>query len=201
MTFTLVSPAVPSRFLLDPTILAGQLAPASLTGDQRDVAAYQRFFGNPQRALEATSLAQETRLSPHTINRRLAAVKRLMQEAAAQAYVEGATAEAFRRIKSVPVKALKNRTKLHTSIRLTPGQMRQLCGAPDPRILLGRRDRALLHTLATSGCRVSEVVTLTASQLTVRDGRFFLQILGKNDTEARDAPLILPALPAGATGR
>ena len=159
---------------LDPAILAGQLAPASLAGYRRDVALYLRFCGEPQTALQAASLArwrthlaQATRLSPHTINRRLAAVKRLLQEAAAQGYVASATAEAFRRVPGVPVKALKDRLKATARTRLTPGQMRQLCETPDPRTLIGRRDRALLHTLATSGCRVSEVVTLTAAQLEI----------------------------------
>jgi len=190
------SPAIAVVWLPDPAILAGQLAPASLTGYQRDFAAYLRFCGDPATALAPVSLArwrthlaQETRLSPHTINRSLAAVKRLLQEAAAQGYVDGTTTEAFRRVASVPVKALKDRIKTTCQMRITPGQMRQLCEAPDPGTLLGRRDRALLHTLASSGCRVSEVVTLTAGQLTVRHGSFFLQILGKNDTEARDAPL------------
>ena len=89
----------------------------------------------------------------------------------------------------VPVKALKDRLKATARTRITPGQMRQLCETPDPRTLIGRRDRALLHTLATSGCRVSEVVTLTAAQLLSRDGNFFLEVLGKNQTEARTAPL------------
>jgi len=156
----------------DAALLAGQLAPASIAGYRRDVALYLRFCGEPQTALQPASLArwrthlaQATRLSPHTINRRLAAVKRLLQEAAAQGYVESATAEAFRRVPGVPVKALKDRLKATARTRITPGQMRQLCETPDPGTLIGRRDRALLHTLATSGCRVSEVVTLTAAQL------------------------------------
>ena len=181
---------------LDPAILAGQLAPASLAGYQRDIAAYLRFCDDLQTALEAaslarwrTSLAQHTALSPHTINRRLAAVKRLLHEAAVQGYVDRTTAEAFRRVPGVPVKALKDRLKATARTRLTPGQMRQLCETPDPRTLIGRRDRALLHTLATSGCRVSEVVTLTAAQLLSRDGNFFLAVLGKNQIERRTTPL------------
>lgn len=196
MTLTVPSPALSAVVLPDPAILVGQLAPASLAGYQRDIAAYRRFCDDLQTALEPTSLArwrthlaQATRLSPHTINRRLAAVKRLVHEAAAQGYVESATAEAFRRVPGVPVKALKDRLKATARTRITPGQMRQLCETPDPRTLIGRRDRALLHTLATSGCRVSEVVTLTAAQLLSRDGHFFLAVLGKNQTEARTAPL------------
>ena len=193
---TLALPTPLAGTALDPAILAGQLAPASIAGYQRDIAAYLRFCDDLQTALEAaslarwrTALAQHTALSPHTINRRLAAVKRLLHEAAAQGYVASATAEAFGRVPGVPVKALKDRLKATARTRITPGQMRQLCETPDPRTLIGRRDRALLHTLATSGCRVSEVVTLTAAQLVSRDGNFFLTVLGKNQTEARTASL------------
>ena len=196
MSLTVAVPALAPGVLPDPRILAGQLAPASLAGYRRDIALYLRFCGDLQPALEATSLArwrthlaQQTSLSPHTINRRLAAVKRLLQEAAAQGYVAVATAEAFHRVAGVQVTALRHRLKATARTRLTPGQMRQLCDAPDRTTVLGWRDRALLHTLATSGCRVSEVVTLTAAQLLSRDGSFFLEVLGKNQIEHRTTPL------------
>ena len=47
----------------------------------------------------------------------------------------------------------------------------------------------MLLTLASSGCRVSEVVTLTTPQLVSREGHFFVEVLGKNQTETRLAPL------------
>jgi len=196
MTLTVPAPALISVVLPDPAILVGQLAPASIAGYQRDIAAYRRFCDDLQTALEPTSLArwrthlaQATRLSPHTINRRLAAVKRLVHEAAAQGYVDVATAEAFRRVAGVQVAALRARLKATARTRITPGQMRLLCEAPDRMTGIGWRDRALLHTLATSGCRVSEVVTLTTTQLRSRDGNFFLAVLGKNQTEHRTTPL------------
>src|SRR5207249_4406239 len=73
--------------------------------------------------------------------------------------------------------------------RLAPGPMRRLCDAPDSQTLRGRRDRALLAALASSGCRVSEVVTLRTDQLVTRAGRFVVQVLGKNQTAPREAPL------------
>lgn len=48
---------------------------------------------------------------------------------------------------------------------LNPQQIRLLCDAPDPQTLLGLRDRALLATLASSGCSVGEVVGLQAVQI------------------------------------
>lgn len=176
--------------LFDTTILAGQLAPSSLQGYQQDLTAYLRFCGgDPATALDParlarwrTALAQDTQLSPSTINRRLAAVRRVVQEAALQGYVDGNTADAFRRVQGVTAKALKDRLRVRTPI--TVGQMRQLCEAPDRTTLRGWRDRALLHTLASSGCRVSEVVSLTTAQLSSREGDFFLVVTGKNQSTA-----------------
>ena len=188
---TLLTTLVP-----DPSILTGQLAATSLVGYRRDIALYLRFCADPATALQATSLArwrthlaEDTRLSPYTINRRLAAVKRLFQEAAAQGYVDIVSAEAFRRVAGVQTKALKDRIKTTARTRITTGHMRQLCEAPDRATVLGWRNRALLHTLASSGCRLTEVVTLTPAQLLSREGSFFLEVLGKNQTEPRLAPL------------
>jgi integrase len=177
-------------------ILTGHLAPASLVKYHQAQRAYLAFCATPAQALQATSLArwrthlaQHTPLSPHTINRLLAAVKRLVKEAAAQGYVDIVTAAAFASVSGVKPQALKDRLKTTTRTRITPGQMRLLCEAPDPQTLRGRRDRALLATLASSGCRVSEVVALTAVQISSRTGRFVLQVLGKNQTALREAPL------------
>ena len=105
--------------LLDTAILTGQLAPQSLAGYQHDLTAYLRFCGDPDAGLQAASLArwrmalaQDTRLSPSTINRRLAAVKRVVAEAAAHGAVDHRTAEAFRRVPGVPLKAMKDRFKV-----------------------------------------------------------------------------------------
>jgi integrase/recombinase XerD len=180
--------------LFDTTILTGKLAPPSLAGYQQDLTAYLRFCGTPEAALEAATLArwcvhlaQATPLSPHTINRKLSAIKRLVREAALQGYLEHATAEAFRRVPGVALKAMKERLKRPT--RLTPAQMRSLCDAPQRLTLPGWRDRALLHTLASSGCRVSEALTLTPAQIRSEAGDFFLSIVGKNKVEPRLVPL------------
>jgi integrase/recombinase XerD len=178
---------------LDAALLAGQLAPGSLAGYRQDLAGYLHFCGELE-ALDATSLARwrtslalQTSLSPHTINRRVSAVKRLMHEAAAQGYLDQGVAEAFRRVSGVPTKALKDRLRIRT--RITPGHMRQLCDAPDRNTLRGWRDRALLLTLASSGCRVSEVVSLKSAHIRSDAGSFFLEVLGKNQTAPRLAPL------------
>lgn len=180
----------------DSRILAGQLAPSSIRMYQRDFLAYLAFCRDVHEALDATTLArwrthlaQATDKSPNTINRMLAAVRRLMKEAATQGYLSGDAALAFDRVEGVKVKALKGRTKPNSRVRISPTMMRQLCDAPDATTLLGLRDRALLHTLASSGVRISELASLLTSQLIERDGGCFVQVMGKNDVEPRDAPL------------
>jgi integrase len=180
----------------EPTILTGHLAPTSLRKYQQAVAAYRTLCGTDAQALEATSLArwrthlaQHTTLSPHTMNRQLAAVKRLVKEAAAQGDLAVATAAAFASVSGVTPQALTHRLSTTARTRITPGDMRRLCEAPDAHTLRGLRDRALLATLASSGCRVSEVVALTTPQIVARRGRFVVQVRGKHQTAPREAPL------------
>jgi len=134
-------------------------------------------------------LATDTTLSPNTINRMLAAVKRMVKEAAVQGYLSHDTALAFAKIEGVKVVALKERIKPHARTRITPVDMRRLCDAPDATTLKGVRDQALLATLASSALRVDELATLTVEQIVPQGRGYLLRILGKNDVEHRDAPL------------
>ncbi len=191
-----------------PHLLTGRLARSTVAKYTRDCLAYVTFCGaDSTTALQAatlrrwrTYLVEDTALSPHTINRLLAAVKRAVQEGAVQGLVAHAVAEAFAQVEGVSVEALLHRLKAQARVRITPAQMRQLCEAPPADTLLGRRDRALLHTLASSGCRLSEVVALTPAQLTRRDGAGFLQVLGKRQRQPREAPLAQEAAAAIAAG-
>ena len=139
-------------------------------------------------------LATATTISPNTINRMISAVKRLVKEAAVQGYATHETAAAFEQVQGVKVKALKERQKAHARTLISPEQMRAICTAPNASSLAGKMHRALLATLAGSGCRISEVVSLTPSQIeygTDDDGRsgWYLMVMGKNETEAGKRPL------------
>jgi integrase/recombinase XerD len=90
----------------------------------------------------------------------------------------------------VKVRALKERTKKNARTKISPAAMRRLCDAPDQNTLVGLRDVALLHTLASSGTRISEAATLTVDQLCERDCGHFLLVTGKNQVEARETPLL-----------
>jgi integrase/recombinase XerD len=189
--------ALLGEFLPSPELLTGRLAASTVAIYAWDCTAYVTFCGYDSTVVLSaetlrrwrTHLVADTPLSPHTINRMLAAVKRVVKEGARQGLVDRAVAAAFAQVEGVSVTALRHRLKAQARVRITPAQMRQLCEAPPAATLLGRRDRALLLTLATSGCRISEVVALTPAHVTARDGSYFLQVLGKRQHTPREAPL------------
>ena len=185
----------------DTSILAGSLAASSMATYAKDFRAYLKYAGSAEQALKAetlalwrTHLATSTTLSPNTINRMIAAVKRLVKEAASQGYCSRELSLDFRDVAGVKVKALKARQKAHARTLITPEDMRRICTAPNANTLPGRMHRALLATLASSGCRISEIVSLKPEQIhygqdeSGRNG-FFVEVMGKNQTEPRKAPL------------
>jgi len=197
VTPTRLPRALLGEFLPSPQLLAGRLAASTVAMYTWDCAAYVAFCGYDSTVVLMaetlrrwrTYLVQDTVLSPHTINRMLAAVKRVLREGAVQGLLARDVAEAFGQVEGVSVVALRHRLKAQARVRITPAQMRQLCEAPPTGTLLGVRDRALLATLAGSGCRISEVVSLTVGQLSARDGGYVLQVLGKGQAAPREAPL------------
>ena len=64
-------------------------------------------------AHDAGPARSEPVLSPDMINNKLAAVRSIMVAAAEQGYLAGDTADAFRRVRGVSVKALKDRRSAH----------------------------------------------------------------------------------------
>jgi integrase len=182
--------------LPDVSILAGQVAASSARTYRRDFAAYVSFAETKDSTLDPITLARwrahlaaNTAYSPKTINRMLAAVKRLMKEAGQQGYIASDIAAAFQDVPGVREVALKDRLKKNARTKLSPAQMRMICDAPDRATLIGKRDAALLATMASSGARISEIVSLTAGQLVPRGRGWLINIQGKNDVESRDAPL------------
>jgi integrase/recombinase XerD len=64
---------------------------------------------------------------------------------------------------------------------LTEMQVESLIGAPDTSAAFGLRDRAMLELLYATGLRVSELVTLTTTQLNRRQG--VIRVAGKGNKE------------------
>lgn len=183
---------------LDPAILAGQLAPSSIAGYRADLGHYATWCqGQGFDPLDAASLARYRAalagaggaLSAATINRRLAAVKRLVKEAAGQGRLDANTAARFAGVEGVKPSALRDRQRRHNRTRIPPDEMRRLCAAPDQKTLIGQRDAALLALLASSGVRISEAVGLQVGNIYPRAGGYFVSVLGKGQAEPREAPL------------
>lgn len=73
---------------------------------------------------------------------------------------------------------------------LTEGDVERLLSAPDIDTAIGLRDKAMLELLYACGLRVTELVTLTALQVNVRQG--VVRVMGKGDKE-RLVPMGLAA--------
>jgi integrase/recombinase XerD len=134
-----------------------------------------------------------SQLSPNTINRRLAAIKRLAKASAILKRLPAATAQEFSLVENAQVAPLRHRLRPDARVKIEPLEMHALVEAPDTRSLLGLRDRALLATLAGSGCRISEVVTLQQGHILRHPGGYMLEVLGKGQAQPRLAPLSLEA--------
>ena len=113
-------------------------------------------------ALEAHGYA------PSTINQRLAAVKKLAREAAANGLLDSAVAAGIDQVPGVKQQGTR------AGNWLTKAQAEALINVPDAATLKGRRDRALLALLVGCGLRRGEAVALTVGHIQQRDGRWVI---------------------------
>src|SRR5437660_1324694 len=183
------------------SILSGQLAESSIAMYKRDVQAYFDYaekYALPW--LEPLSLvawrdalALQSEMSPNTINRMIAAVKRIVREMAERKMIAREVNLEFSQVRGVQMKALKTRLKPHSRTRISKDDMRRLCESPDSDTLIGLRDRALLATLASSGIRASEAASLTLRQIVKHSDGYTLLVCGKTDIDYRDAHLSVEA--------
>lgn len=185
---------------LDISVLAGRVRPSTAQMYRRDFAAYLAFAGTASAAMDPSVFAQwravlaQSGKSPNTVNRMLSAVRAVMSAAADAGYVEASLADAFRAKRGVTVGALRENLKPDARTPITKEQLRIVLSLPDMGTLSGMMHRALLITLATSGLRIGEAVSLRQSQLqaiTVSSGTGYriTGVLGKSAEEPRVAPL------------
>lgn len=187
----------------DINIIAGVIKPASEAMYRRDMFAYLDFAQTREIALKPSTLARwraylvnETNKSPNTINRMLSAVRSLMDTAAEQEYITYEIANSFKSVRGVKINALEDRQKEHAQTKISNDDMRRMTDAPDTNTLVGLRDKALLHTLATSGIRASEAAKLTIDRIGRDGNNYYVEIKGKNDEKYRRASLTKEAFDA-----
>ena len=165
----------------DQVWLQDGLAASSLASYRRDLMtwsawlerhAHKSLLTAERTDVEAFLAAQfQKKAKIASINRRLSTLRRFYRLQAAQATL---AADPTLRVKS---------PKLPRSLprNLSEDQVAALLGAPDTATALGLRDRAMLETLYATGLRVSELVGLKLSQVSLDMG--VVRVLGKGNKE------------------
>lgn len=177
----------------DTSILAGTKSPNTIEQYRLHFGAYCQFAGSWVNAMQPATLARwrqslfesDKGYAVASINQRLASVRGVVAEAAQQGYVAYDTAQQFRAVRGLTVKANKGRVKQHARTAISKQDMQRLIDAPNGATLAGQMHRALLLTLATCGMRISEAVALRVSDITFGtddDGNsgWSVMVLGKN---------------------
>ncbi len=165
----------------DQVWLQDGLAASSLASYRRDLVAWaawlerhahKSLLAAERTDVEAFLAAQfQSKARIASINRRLSTLRRFYRLHAAQATI---AADPTLRVKSpkLPRNLPRN---------LSEDQVGALLAAPDPETPLGLRDRAMLETLYATGLRVSELVGLKLSQVSLDMG--VVRVLGKGNKE------------------
>ena len=121
------------------------------------------------------SMLFEKELAPATINLRLAAVRRLAQEAADNGLVDGSVASAISKVHGLRLYGVR------IGIWLTSAGARQLLGVPDSGSVRGKRDRAILAILLGCGLRRAEVAAVSVEQFRIVEDRWVIaDLVGKH---------------------
>jgi integrase len=117
----------------------------------------------------------EKELAPATINQRLAAVRRLAQEAADNGLLDASVASTILRVGGIPLHGVR------IGIWLTTAVARELLGVPNSDSVKGKRDRAVLAVLIGCGLRRGEVAAVSVEQFRIVEDRWVIaDLVGKN---------------------
>ena len=115
-------------------------------------------------------------LSAASINLRLSPIRKLAREMADNGLLDPATAAAVGRVAGV------ERRGTRVGNWLTREQANDLLNAPNPEILIGKRDRAILALLIGCGLRRAELLGLELKDLQQREARWVIpDLLGKGN--------------------
>lgn len=167
----------------DAVWLEDGLSPNTLAAYRRDLSGLSEWLSANGSTLASASeanlqqyIADERRVSQATYNRRLAVLRRFYRWALRESRVAHDP--------TVRLKSARQPPRFPKS--LSEAQVESLLRAPDTDTVLGLRDRAMLELLYATGLRVSELVSLTLTQLSMAEG--LVRVLGKGGKE-RIVPL------------
>lgn len=119
-------------------------------------------------------LVEGGRLSPQSINQRLAAVRAMVRALAVRGYLSWEAATAICTIKSVKAKGVR------MGNWLSRVEVEKLLAAPDVRTVAGVRNAAMLRLMLSCGLRREDVAKLRGVDLAMVGGRWvLLNIVGK----------------------
>lgn len=121
--------------------------------------------------------------SASTINQRLAAIRKLAREAAANGLLEAESAAGIDQVAGIRQQG--NRA----GNWLTRDQAQELINLPDAGTLKGKRDRAILSLLVGCGLRRAEVASLRVDHLQQRENRWVLVDLRGKHGRIRTVPV------------
>lgn len=168
---------------------------------------YIKYAQTLDRAMKATTLIEwrqhlvsNTKYAAATINLSLRAIKCIARELHARRQISREDYWDIKEVRVLPPNALLERRRPNNRVRIEPEQMRALCKAPkvSEENVIALRDRALMMTLATSGCRVSEALAIKYRDIVTLPGNHYAiaNIMGKRQSEPRTAPLSAEAYSA-----
>ncbi len=141
-------------------------------------------FGRPL-VQRYRSFLEENGKAPATINRALAPIRKLSEEASFAGLLPAATANAVRAVKGA------KRLGVRAGNWLGREQAEQLLALPDRSTLAGKRDRVVLALLLGGGLRREELATLTIEHVQQRDNRWCLVDLEGKGKRIRTVPIPL----------
>lgn len=161
-------------------ILAGMISAATQENYARHLQAYLTFAGDRDRFFDPVTLSEWRQhlfttgyesggkhhaYSVSAINNRLSAVRRLMEEAAQQGYISAETRMRFDAVRGLTLNANPDRRNWDAVAGLTNDAVAGLLAAIPTHTAAGMMHRALFSTLAESGMRVSECISLRTQQI------------------------------------
>jgi integrase len=118
---------------------------------------------------------EQREYAPSTLNQRLAAIRKLAREAAANGLLDAGVAAGINDIPGAKLRGSR------AGNWLTREQAQALLDLPDPETLKGKRDRAALSLLVGCALRRSEAAFLSMEQIQQREGRWVIpDLVGKH---------------------